>query len=189
MASNSKKQDVFRNEMQILEELKKVLNQGDVSNELFREKYQILCDKYERLLGEAKFLTSVSDRLQSKLNVANETLTKQSDEINTINNDLTVNNQILQDTIDQLVKARVGRKATSIVLFFAIILFIISEGLLEPIVEENVDSQLVGFMFKGGIALLLKPIDTLVERYLMRQNLKKKDQSLKHMESAVITND
>lgn len=177
MGLKSKKDDIFRNEKEALDELKKVLTQEDVSKDILLDKYQVLCDKFERLLGEAKFLTSVSDRLQSKLNVANEKMKVQADEIGKINNDLTVNNQVLQDTIDQLVKARVGRKATSIVLFFAIILFIISEGFLEPIVEKNIDSPMVGFMFKGGIALLLKPIDTLVERYLMRQNLKKQQEA------------
>lgn len=165
--------DVFQAEIDFLEEVRKLSEDDNIPAESVKENYKKLCDKYERLIGEAKLLTSVSDRLHSKLNEANEKLKKQSDEINKINDDLKVNNQLLQDTIDQLVKAKVGRKASSIVLLIAIILFIISEGFIEPFVELKFGNQL-GFVFKLGIAILLKPIDVVVERYMMRQALKGK---------------
>jgi len=174
MAKNVVQSDVFQSELNFLEEVR-ILSQDDkIPASVVKENYKKLCDKYERLIGEAKLLTSVSDRLHAKLNEANEKLKKQSEEINKINDDLKVNNQLLQDTIDQLVKAKVGRKASSIVLLIAIVLFIISEGYLEPIVEERFGNEQVGFIFKLGIALLLKPIDVLVERYMMRQALKGK---------------
>lgn len=168
------KSDVFQAEMDFLEEVRKLSEDKNIPAEIVQENYKKLCDKYERLIGEAKLLTSVSDRLHSKLNEANEKLKNQSDEINKINDDLKVNNQLLQDTIDQLVKAKVGRKASSIVLLIAIILFIISEGLLEPIVEAKFGNDQVGFIFKLGIAILMKPIDVIVERYMMRRALKGK---------------
>lgn len=83
----------------------------------------------------------------------------------------------MQDTIDQLVKAKVGRKASSIVLLIAILLFVLSEGVLEPFVEERVGNEQIGFIFKLGIAVLLKPIDVLVERYMMRKALKQRNNS------------
>ncbi|MBK6264252.1 hypothetical protein JKA74_04325 [Marivirga sp. S37H4] len=166
--------DVFQAEIDFLNEVRVLAEDDNLPAEKVKENYTALCNKYERLIGEAKLLTSVSDRLHSRLNEANEKLKKQSDEINKINDDLKVNNQLLQDTIDQLVKAKVGRKASSIVLLIAIILFIISEGVLEPLVEEKFGNEQIGFVFKLGIAILLKPIDVLVERYMMRKALKNK---------------
>ncbi|GAB3336888.1 hypothetical protein GCM10027429_20720 [Marivirga atlantica] len=174
MAKAVAQSDVFQAEIDFLKEVRKLSEDDNIPAETVKENYKKLCDKYERLIGEAKLLTSVSDRLHAKLNEANEKLKKQSEEINKINDDLKVNNQLLQDTIDQLVKAKVGRKASSIVLLIAIILFVISEGLLEPIVEQKFGNEQVGFIFKLGIAILLKPIDVIVERYMMRQALKGK---------------
>lgn len=172
MAKAVAQSDVFQSEINFLNEVRVLAEDQSIPEEKVKENYKILCNKYERLIGEAKLLTSVSDRLHSKLNEANEKLKRQSDEINKINDDLKVNNQLLQDTIDQLVKAKVGRKASSIVLLIAIVLFIISEGLLEPLVEEKFGNDQIGFIFKLGIAILLKPIDVIVERYMMRKALK-----------------
>lgn len=175
MAKNVSQSDVFQAEIDFLNEVRALAEDDNIPAEKVKDNYKLLCDKYDRLIGEAKLLTSVSDRLHSKLNEANEKLKKQSDEINKINDDLKVNNQLLQDTIDQLVKAKVGRKASSIVLLIAILLFVLSEGVLEPLVEERVGNEQVGFLFKLGIAVLLKPIDVLVERYMMRKALKNKN--------------
>ncbi|WP_375577585.1 hypothetical protein ABWH96_11035 [Marivirga tractuosa] len=177
MAKNFTQSDVFQSEIDFLNEVRALAEDNNIPTEKVKENYKLLCDKYDRLIGEAKLLTSVSDRLHSKLNEANEKLKRQSDEINKINDDLKVNNQLLQDTIDQLVKAKVGRKASSIVLLIAILLFILSEGFLEPIVEQKVGNPQIGFLFKLGIAVLLKPIDVLVERYMMRRALKQRDNS------------
>lgn len=175
MSKTVTQSDVFQAEIDFLNEVRVLSEDDKIPAHKVKENYKLLCEKYERLIGEAKLLTSVSDRLHSRLNEANEKLKKQSDEINKINDDLKVNNQLLQDTIDQLVKAKVGRKATSIVLLIAIILFIISEGVLEPEVERYFGNEKIGFMFKLGIAVLLKPIDVLVERFMMRRALKQQN--------------
>lgn len=175
MAKNVTQSDVFQAEIDFLNEVRALAEDDNIPTEKVKENYKLLCDKYDRLIGEAKLLTSVSDRLHSKLNEANEKLKRQSDEINKINDDLKVNNQLLQDTIDQLVKAKVGRKASSIVLLIAILLFILSEGVLEPQVEAYFGDNRIGFIFKLGIAVLLKPIDVVVERYMMRRALKQRN--------------
>ncbi|MEL7005757.1 MAG: hypothetical protein AAFN93_23965, partial [Bacteroidota bacterium] len=64
---------------------------------------------------------------------------------------------------------KVGNKALTIVLLIAIVLFLISEGWIEPIVEQSIDNKYVGLFLKGIVALTLKPIDTIVERYLMKR--------------------
>ena len=56
---------------------------------------------------------------------------------------------------------------------YGMLLFIVSEVMLEPIIEQNTNSEYVGLLLKGVIALLLKPIDLLVEWLLMRKTLNK----------------
>ncbi|MDH5397375.1 MAG: PAS domain S-box protein [Cyclobacteriaceae bacterium] len=81
-------------------------------------------------------------------------------------------NKEIKNAIDNLLKARIGRKATTIVLGIAIILFLISEAIFEPIVEKSFDSAYVGLFFKGIIAIALKPIDIFVEKYLVNKRYK-----------------
>lgn len=167
------KENVFHKESEILQQAKLTIENGNATPEELAEGYSTLSGYYEKLLKETKVLTSVSDRLHYKLNDANHELQKQKDEIGEINEELKTNNQVLQDTINELIKARIGQKSSSIVLLIAILLFILSEILLEPIIERNTDSEYVGYLLKGVIALLLKPIDVLVEWMLMRKTLNK----------------
>lgn len=175
---------VFQRELEFLEQARQFAEDPNQSKASLTEKYEDILSKYERLLGEAKLLTSVSDRLHHKLNQANDKLNHandrlkdQAEEIQTINEDLKVNNQVLQDTIDQLLRARVSRKASTIVLAIAILLFVVSEGVLEPIVEANTSNIYVGLSFKLLIAILLRPIDFFTEKYMMRRALKAANQA------------
>jgi DNA-binding response OmpR family regulator len=77
--------------------------------------------------------------------------------------DVTVVKKALQD----LQKAMLGRKATSIVFGIAIIIFLISEALLDPFVERLQTSLLIIFSFKGGLALFLKPIEAFLEKFMI----------------------
>ena len=99
---------------------------------------------------------------------------KQAEEkIKNQNIQLEQQNKEIKDTLEQLVKAKVSRKAGTVVLIIAVLLFIISEVILEPIIESSTDSPAFGYFFKFLIAVILKPIDVLVERYLMNQEVKK----------------
>ena len=167
------KENVFHKETEILQQAKLTIENTNATPVELAEGYSTLSGYYDKLLKETKVLTSVSDRLHYKLNDANQVLQKQKDEIGEINEELKTNNQVLQDTINELIKARIGQKASSIVLLIAVLLFIVSEVMLEPIIEQNTNSEYVGLLLKGVIALLLKPIDLLVEWLLMRKTLNK----------------
>ena len=119
-----KKATVFDKETKILEGVKERLANNGQTKEELRQSYLDLSEHYAKLLKDTKVLTSVSDRLHSKLNDANAELKEQKDQIGEINEELTINNQVLQDTVDMLVEARVSQKATSIVLLIAIALFL-----------------------------------------------------------------
>jgi predicted ribosome quality control (RQC) complex YloA/Tae2 family protein len=155
------KRHVFEKETAILERIQEFLKRDGVSNDDYRQELEEVKDYYEDLLDQGMLITKVSDRLQNKLNNLNSKLNDKNTE--------------LQDTIDELTKAKVGRRATTIVLLVAIVLFIVSEGILEPQIEANLgDNVWMGLLLKGVIALLLKPIETFTEKYLMRRALKAK---------------
>lgn len=140
-------------------------------NNPLKVNFNKLSDAYGSLLDEARIITSVSDRLQNKLNRTYDKLQEQSEEINKINTELAYNNDQLQTTVDELTKVKVSRKAATIVITLAIILFLVSEGLIEPIIEKEIEGPVVGFLLKGIIALLIKPIEVVVEKYLMRRRI------------------
>lgn len=167
-----RKSDVFGKEKDILNHVQEVNQKSDVTREELVEEYDHLASQYERLLKEVKMLTSVSDRLHIKLDDANQQLSEQANNIQEINLELRGRNEELNRTLDQLLKAKVGNKALTIVLLIAIVLFLITEGWIEPILEESTDNNYVGLFLKGIVALTLKPIDTLVERFLMKRAIK-----------------
>ena len=77
--------------------------------------------------------------------------------------DISILKQALQDTQ----KAKIGRKATTLVFSIAIIAFLISEALLDPFVDGLRTSLLIGLSLKGGLALFLKPIESFLERFML----------------------
>ncbi|MDH5365889.1 MAG: hypothetical protein OEW67_02825 [Cyclobacteriaceae bacterium] len=173
MTKKPSKENIFHKESNVLENAKRLVEKPSTSTKQLAEEYLSLSKQYEQLLKETKVLTSVGDRLHRKLGDANQELQKQKSEIEEINEELKTNNNVLQDTINELIKARIGQKASSIVLLIAVLLFVVSEVVLEPIIEKNTDSEYIGLLLKGIIALLLKPIDVLVEWLLLRKTLGK----------------
>lgn len=83
-------------------------------------------------------------------------------------------NDKIKKNYEELVKAKTSKKALGIVLIIAVILFLVSEAWLEPLVEQYTgrENNLAGLAVKGVIALLLKPIDTILESYLIRRQIK-----------------
>ncbi len=158
---------VFEKEVQALNHAKAVLREKNKSLEKLANEYEALSKDYEKLLGDARVITNISDRLQNRLNRANQELQASSEEIQHKNDQL-------QNTINELTKAKVSKKATTIVLMAAILLFLVSEVFLEPIVDTYFQQEFViNIAIKGSIALLLKPIDYLVEWYLLRDAMHK----------------
>ena len=160
-SSRKKKQDVFENEKIILKQAQ-ATNKKNLELTPLSEEYNRLTQEYAQLLGDARLVTSVSDRLQNKINRAN-------DQLNEANEKITAQNEKLRYTIVQLREAKVGRKATTIVLLLAVVLFLISEAFIEPQIEKVIDDWYIGLVFKGMIALLLKPIENVVQRILLRK--------------------
>ncbi len=168
------KEDVFPQEQQTLLYAQDIAQKDDLSLAQFQQEYQALTRNYEKLLNDAKVITNISDRLQNRLNLSNEKLNFANENIQANAKVIEEKNNQLRTTIEELIQTKISKKASTIVLFAAILLFIISELFLDPIVEKYVGKNFwLGMMLKGSIALMLRPIDYLVEWYLMRDMHKK----------------
>ena len=133
---------------------------------IYKEDLDAFSDEYEELIAQAKVITRVSDRLQKKLDNANLQIRDQNEEIKNKNIELA-------DTVDQLAKAKVGKRASTIMLTVAIILFILEQILLEPIIEENIDVPYVGLGILALLFFLIKFLEGGLEKYFMNQEKKK----------------
>ena len=73
---SKKKQDAFSAEQEVLRVAQEKANDPSASIDDIRTGFSRLCEEYDKLLEETKFLTKVSDKLEGKLNRANEELQK-----------------------------------------------------------------------------------------------------------------
>ncbi len=154
-----KKSDIFEKESEFVRELKEFCIQEEKSALHYKEKLEEATAHFEELINQAQLITKVSDRLQHKLN--------------NLNDKLNIKNVELQETIDELTKARASRKATTIVLIVAVVLFLVSEAVLEPYIESHTSNVYLGFGAKFALMLLLKPIDFFLEKWLLDDAIKK----------------
>lgn len=157
-----KKKNLFERESTILKESQNALKEEE-SGDFFKDKLKVIVDHYEELLDQSKLITKVSDRLQKKITKANTELGQKNDE--------------LQQTLDALTKAKVGRRAATITLLIFLVLVLISEGFLEPGIEDYLETSdgilkqyqgEIGIALKAGLALLLRPIEKVVEQILLK---------------------
>ena len=92
--SLAKEKDIFLEEEQVLLRASELLaSEGKDPEEVFKA-YKVLAQAYSELLNNAKFLTTVSDRFQEKLKLANIKLEKQAEDINEINLLLDLKNKL-----------------------------------------------------------------------------------------------
>ncbi|MDH5475020.1 MAG: tetratricopeptide repeat protein [Cyclobacteriaceae bacterium] len=75
----------------------------------------------------------------------------------------------LKDTLSELARIKVSRKALFFSIATVVVLVILTEVFLEPLIEEYSKNEYLGIASKIVIAFLLKPIDTLYERLLFRR--------------------
>jgi|WetSurMetagenome_2_1015567.scaffolds.fasta_scaffold78604_2 tetratricopeptide (TPR) repeat protein len=81
----------------------------------------------------------------------------------------------LQETIDELTRARIGKKARAITLAIAIILFIMEDTILHFALEfVSTNNYFISMAVKMVIIFSLSPIDKAVEHYLFRRLVKDK---------------
>lgn len=136
------------------------------NKDVFIEDIEGFVNGYEDLLNETKVITRISDRLQKKLDKANQKIHSQNVQISKANADL-------KDTIGKLAKARVGKKASTIMFTAAIVLFVSEEYYLSPVVEQYINLPYLSLALKGMIALMLKFVESGLEGYYLKQEKSK----------------
>ena len=171
------KSNVFPEETKVLKEMQ-ILVSEDISDPiLFKEKITFFTKKYEELLDQTKLITKVSDRQQKKINKINDSL----NEVNVI---MEKKNDELQNLLDDLSRAKVGRRATTITGIVFIGLFLTTEAFIEPRIEDYLHTTngilhdhefAVGLSLKGLLALMLRPIERIVEKLLLKHEKEKKE--------------
>ena len=81
----------------------------------------------------------------------------------------------LQETIDELTRARIGKKARAITLLIAIILFIFEDIILHFALSIiNTENYFISMAVKMTIIFSLAPINKAIEKYLLKKVIKKK---------------
>lgn len=145
---------------------------------IFKEDLDEFSDHYEDLIAQAKVITRVSDRLQKKLDKANIQIQDQNVEIKDKN--LELNN-----TIEQLAKAKVGKRASTIMLTIGLVLFILEQIFIEPIIEAKISIPYVGYIVLVVLFFLIKFFEGALESYFMKQEKKKIIEQKGALEEAV----
>ncbi len=88
------------------------------------------------------------------------------------NVDLAEKNKQINDGVSKLRKATASRKSTAIVFGIGIALFLMSEYWLEPLFIKYSGNSNYLWIFKTAIVVLLKPIDMITERWLLREKIR-----------------
>ncbi|MCS7073862.1 MAG: hypothetical protein NZ108_05290 [Bacteroidia bacterium] len=165
----------YEKENQFIQQFKALANQENLDPEEAKKSMKEMQIRYEKLLDEVMLLTSVGDRLQRKIKAANTLLKEQAEEIRQINASLNQKNEELQLTIDELTRAKSGRKATTIILLITICLFIASEFaeyLFQTITHFDQQAVVYTTIFKVFLCLTFKPIESYLEDSFLKRAMK-----------------
>ncbi len=157
-----KNQELYYDEITSLRKFRSKID----SHAVYKEDLDEFSDEYEELIAQAKVITRVSDRLQKKLDNANIQIKEQNEEIK-------FKNIELKTTVDQLAQARVGRRASTIMLSVALILFILEQIFIEPLIEKNIDIPYVGLGILGVLFVIVKVLESSLEKHFMNKEKKK----------------
>jgi two-component system, NtrC family, sensor kinase len=179
--------------------LKKALSNSETvrSKEMILEAHKILSEIYKHnnnsglaLLHYEKFHemkeqvmnTEAANRLNN-VQVMNKLESARKDaeieklrnvELKNANDELDRKNQELRETIDELTKAKISKLAITFTLILAVGLFVLSEVFLDPLVDTYSRNIWVGLSAKLFIAILLKPIESFMEKMMINIAMRRK---------------
>ncbi len=80
----------------------------------------------------------------------------------------------LQDTIDELTKAKIGKKAKAFTLVIAIVFFIFEDFILHTVLNVMPDNYFLLLIIKMVIIFSLNPINKMIEEYLLKKVIRGK---------------
>ena len=126
------------------------------------EKIKRLNRKIERERKARSTAEAVIEEQSRRIHKANEELSR-------ANTEMEQKNEELASTMTNLTSVELQRKATTITLGVAVILFVISEFAVEPVLEREIANGAALVMSKIAILGLLLPTEIIVSRLLERQ--------------------
>lgn len=142
---------------------------------VYKEDLDFFSDEYEELITQAKVITRVSDRLQKKLDTANIKIKSQNDEISDKNFEL-------GKTVDQLLKAQVGKRASAVMLIVALVIFVLEQAFIDPMIQDAIQIPYLNYLALLPIFFLIKFFESRLEKYYMdkeKKNILESDKSEK----------
>ncbi len=157
-----KNQELYYDEINRLSQFRSKID----THAIFKEDLDGFSNEYEELIAQIKVITRVSDRLQKKLDNANIQIGDQNEEIKQKNVELGI-------TINQLVRARVGHKASTIMLTVALGLFISEQLFLDPLVDKYISIPYMGYIILGVLFLVVKILESTLEKHFLNQEKNK----------------
>ncbi len=83
--------------------------------------------------------------------------------------ELEKNNTLLRETLNEVARLKRSRKSIIFSVITALFLVLLTEILFDPVIESMANNQYLSLAVKGGIALLLKPMETFYERLLVKK--------------------
>ena len=173
---------VYLREIEELERAKAFIAQENIENHIFRNEYVKLVDSFDDAVGQMRLITKVSDKIQKKLDRVNSALDSKNAELDNKNAEL-------QKTIDELTQARAGKIAATIVLIIAVMLFLLEELFIDNVIKNllGTTSQWASIITKLVVVLLLKPLESVLENFIINYLYKKKKEREKELEKPKIT--
>lgn len=179
---------VYLREIEELERAQAFIAQENIENHIFRNEYVKLVESFDDAVGQMRLITKVSDKVQKKLDRVNSALDVKNAELDTKNAELDVKNAELQTTIDELTQARAGKIAATIVLIIAVMLFLLEELFIDNLIKNllGTTSQWASVITKLVVVLMLKPLEGLLENFIISYLYKKKKEREKEAEKPKI---
>lgn len=150
--------ELYHDEVNNLDKFRKKID----SRTIYKEDLEFFSEQYEELIAQAKVITRVSDRLQKKLDNANSQIREQNSEITEKNDELEV-------AINQLVAAKVGRKASTILFVVTISLLIFEEYAIDPLLDDLSGSEFISIGIKVITAVIAKLFEGRLEDYFLKK--------------------
>ncbi|MDH5382866.1 MAG: hypothetical protein OEW75_18570 [Cyclobacteriaceae bacterium] len=105
-----------------------------------------------------------SSQIKNIFQLKNKEIARQNQEIQDKNKEL-------RNTLDELAKIKVSRRALFFSIITVVFLVIATEVFLDPFIEQYSGNNYLSLLSKIFIAFLLKPIDSLYERLMFRKAL------------------
>ncbi|HLG34081.1 MAG TPA: tetratricopeptide repeat protein, partial [Bacteroidia bacterium] len=84
----------------------------------------------------------------------------------------------LQETIDELTRAKIGKKARAFTLIIAIVLFVAEDPILHYALLATGNSYFLSMVVKIVIIFSLSPINKAIENYLLKKVIKKEEKKV-----------